>query len=152
MYFHWREPQKKRRRGVEKKRGTRRNTEAKLCPGGAPGPGQSGRLMLLYIGCHSASPPPSAIGRPSPYQFLAASPEKLFAQVDSDTVLNEPQAAPPPTPHPRLALSAVDCVIESESSAQGPAESCESKPQPRLTPGGRGAGSQGEGGSEGWGK
>lgn len=91
---------KKEEEGGRKKRGTRRNTEAKLCPGGAPGPGQSGRLMLLYIGCHSASPPPSAIGRPSPYQFLAASPEKLFAQVDSDTVLNEPQAAPPPTPTP----------------------------------------------------
>lgn len=49
-----------------------------------------------------------------PTSFSTASlslcfPETLFAQVDSDTVLNEPQSFPP-----FLHALAVDCVIESE--------------------------------------
>lgn len=75
--------------------------------------GQSGRLMLLDIGCHSARPP-SPIGSWSPYQFLprpplSLLPDTLFAQVDSDTVLNDPSRPP------FSAVMAVDCVIESES-------------------------------------
>lgn len=41
--------------------------------------GQSGRLMLLYIACHSASPP-SPIGYWSLYQFLPCLPLSLLPQ------------------------------------------------------------------------
>lgn len=80
----------------------------------------SGRLMLLYIGCRAASPPssigswfPNQLLPPPPPLFLCSS-KTLFAQVDSDTVLNEPQWVPPP-PYSFTAYMAVNYVISSES-------------------------------------
>lgn len=73
--------------------------------------------MLLYIGCHSASPPPHSLCNwlmvSLPVSLPLCFPKTLFAQVDSDTVLNEPHSFPPLFFF--LRALAVDCVIESES-------------------------------------
>lgn len=78
MYFHWREP----RKGGGKKKRNQKKHWGKPASRRSAHSGQSGRLMLLYIGCHSASPPPTpfAIGWWSPYQFLSlsASPRRCL--------------------------------------------------------------------------
>lgn len=71
--------------------------------------------MLLYIGCHSASPP-SPIGSWSPYQLLPRLPLSL-SLLPRDSVFSGGQWhssewAPVVPPSARMA---VDCVIESES-------------------------------------
>lgn len=85
---------KKKKRIIERGRDVSRRT-AHLA--------QTGRLMLFYIGCRSASPP-SSIGSWFPNQLLPHPPplflcssKTVFAQVDSDIVLNEPQCPPPPS-------------------------------------------------------
>lgn len=134
MCFHWRERGEKRRN--EEKRGgevvSRRSAYS----------GQSGRLMLLYIGCRSARTSltnrltvslPDSLPLPS----LCFS-ETLFAQVDSDTVLNEPQSPNPPF---LSAPMAVDCVIEAESG--GACGELEGEASTRVHSGQDGAGSRG---------
>lgn len=74
--------------------------------------GQSGRLMLLYIGRHSASPP-SPIGSWSLYQFLLCLSRSLSLFFPRLCLLRwtvtQFWMIPP------SARMAVDCVIESES-------------------------------------
>ena len=71
-------PRKKKRRGREKKKRekNKKKRRGRDVSRRSARLGQSGRLMLLYTGCHSASPP-SPIGSSSPYQFLPRLPPSL---------------------------------------------------------------------------
>lgn len=112
MCFHWRELHARKREEEKKNKKKCRGRDVSRRSARL---GQSGRLMLLYTGCHSASPP-SPIGSQSPYQFLPrlspspCFPKTVFAQVDSDTVLNEPQS---PTPFLHAWLQTVSSTRES---------------------------------------